>query len=240
MNPAIEMALQGFQVYLVFQLLLACCYCDAAEGCTVTMEEGGVNREHLVLENITLWCSFTQTNCQSGIDLYWFRCFASHCEEICSNTCINERFKVLPSGKGSRSFTSTKSILSIASLHASDSAIYICGAGGRKDNINSMGHGTTLVVREQEQSIVTTGCAVLIVFCVLLFLYNVAVFSIYAYRSKLKIFKEPKTEEKEDGSKNKSYRRQRIFQAIAQEYHKRYPRKSINPNSVDDAIYQNT
>ncbi|OCT64228.1 immunoglobulin superfamily member 6 [Xenopus laevis] len=233
------MALRGFQVSVMFQLLWACC--DVAEGCTVTVAEEHARSECQVSDNITLSCEFTYNNCKMLGETYWFRCLVSHCEKICDKPCVNGRFKVL-ANRTVQSVT-TKTVLHIDNVHANDSAIYICGARDsnfRDIGSKAMGQGTTLVVKDEAQSIVTTGCVVLIVFCVLLLLYNIAVFSIYAFRSKLKMFKEPKTEEA--GSTNKSYRRQRIFQAIAQEYHKRYPRKSMSPNStrVDDAIYQNT
>ncbi|OCT61597.1 immunoglobulin superfamily member 6-like [Xenopus laevis] len=234
------MALQGFQVSIMI-LLAYCCY-YAVQGCTVTVKEANAQIEHQILENISLPCQVTYSNCQSPLETYWFRCLTSHCEKICDKSCINERFRSMRK-KGLKVTGTMDTYLKITNLHISDSAIYICGAGDSKSpdiKSKATGQGTTLIVKGEAQSIVTTGCVVLIIFCVLFFLYSIAVFSIYAFRSKLKIFKEPKTEEA--GNNNKSYRRQRIFQAIAQEYHKRYPRKSMSPNSTrgDDAIYQNT
>ncbi|XP_053550835.1 immunoglobulin superfamily member 6 [Bombina bombina] len=209
--------------------------CGATKGCTVTAKQNDY-QEAVSLTAIKLSCHFTAEGCSKNINIYWFRYLSSQHEPVCNREC-KPRFKTTTVDR--------TAFLEISKLEINDSAIYICGIENSESNATTSkvtGQGTILVVTDKPKIVVTTECTGLIVFCTLLFIYNLVVILIYAFRSKLKLRKNIE-EDSHRGDTEKSHRGQRFFHAIAQEmYHKRYARKSHNQSQhvIEEDIYQNT
>ncbi|XP_075421535.1 immunoglobulin superfamily member 6 [Ascaphus truei] len=223
---------------LLLEFILIHYHCGATEDCKVTVTQDKFQETYVSLGTVTLSCSYTATACTDQPDIYWFRYLVSQSETLCTKATCIPRFTA--------HFTNPGASLAISSLQLNDSAIYVCGivfTKSKSSTSKATGHGTTVVVRDRA---LTTECTVLIIICALLLVYSIAVFAVYAFLnwSKLKLFIHTKKGEdltQEDPSK--SYRRRRIFQAIAQElYHKRYAGNSRGQSHVpeDDTIYQNT
>ncbi|KAM4631860.1 immunoglobulin superfamily member 6 [Discoglossus pictus] len=229
------MATRRLRCVLFMEILTFQYYCGVTDGCKVTMtQEETVNETPGRTANLS--CNFRKTQCEGEPQIYWFRYLSSRKETLCNTTC-KSRFMVRSSGQSI--------FLEIDNLGVNDSAIYICGVayiGSNSLTSKTTGLGTTLVVRDKPRSVITPECTALITICVLLLIYCVAVFLLYAFQSKLKFFKNIKRKENTTHNIRKSYRGRRIIQAITQEYNKRYPRKSRKQSNVrdDDIIYQNT
>ncbi|KAM8962400.1 immunoglobulin superfamily member 6 [Pelodytes ibericus] len=217
---------------LVLMIVLIHYHCGAIGECVVSVTQDGYQEVNLTQGSITVSCQVNALDCSGELKAYWFRYLSSKHEELCTKQC-RPRF--------SSSTLSNAAILEITGLQMNDSGIYMCGIFYQESA--KTGNGTTLVVKDRRKTMVTSECVTLIVFCMLLLVYSVAVFVVYAHRSKWKPCRFRMNKETHRQESNKNNRSRRLFQAIAQEYHKRYPWKSQKQNNArddDDTIYQNT
>ncbi|KAM5152702.1 immunoglobulin superfamily member 6 [Mantella aurantiaca] len=202
------------------------------KGCQVTVNQ---ERYHAFeyWKTIKLLCQYTAIDCSNPQEISWFRYLATSHEKLPQS---NNRFN---STRDSNCL-----YLEIKNVTVQDSGIYVCGITyeNQEPTAQNIGQGTTLLVLDENYRTITAGNTSLIVVCTLLFVYCVSVFSYYAYRSKWKICKQKQDKKLSMNPTHKSFKTRRLFQAIAQEYHKRYDRKTRKQNQVieDDTIYQNT
>ncbi|XP_068102874.1 immunoglobulin superfamily member 6 [Hyperolius riggenbachi] len=221
------MDMQGLGAVLFLQLVLH--YQGGIEACVVTVEQEP--QQVAVSSKATnISCSF-HSNCTEPPKIFWFR-FLDKDREVLNPDRVKFVFKT----EGS-----SPTFLQIDNLNIQDSGVYICGIAYSRQEPTSKrtGSGTTLVVRDESYKMVTPGNIALAVICSLLFIYCAGVFSYYVYRSKWKICATPQDKD----TTNKRITARRIFQTVAQEYHKRYDgklQKQRNQVIEDDAIYQNT
>ncbi|XP_063284944.1 immunoglobulin superfamily member 6 isoform X2 [Pelobates fuscus] len=197
------------------------------QGCNVSVVQDKSCVAVVSQGSVRLFCQITTTGCGEDFNTYWFRYLVSGHQEL-SKLGQDSKFIATKSAK-----TAT---LEIKDLQLNDSAVYVCGIVFT--NAVATGSGTTLMVKEHR---VSTDCIVLIFLCCVLLIYSIAVF-LYTYRSKLKRSNWITSKGSNRKETDKNLKSQRIFQTIAQEYHKRYPRKRDHQNDVeeDDTIYQNT
>ncbi|XP_040296396.1 immunoglobulin superfamily member 6 isoform X2 [Bufo bufo] len=211
----------------IFLQLLLLHYHRGVRSCTVEVKQDKFCEALLDQKTANVSCYYKTSNCTGNEKISWFRYLVSTAEEL---QLKGSRFKVLDN----------KITLKIENIEIQDSGIYVCGVAFEKySNPTSKvtGPGTILTVREKPDVVVTPTNTALIVLCVLLFIYFIAVLSFYLFKSKWKI---PKFIRKKRGfivEKDKTHRPRSVFQTIVAEYHKRYDEKI---RKQDDSIYQNT
>lgn len=217
----------GRCIFLQFILIY---YHYGVRSCTVTVNQKEYS-EALLGQTANVSCQYTASDCPAKEKIVWFRYLASTHEELYSKS----RFEMYN--------TESNTLLRIEKIAVQDSGIYICGIAFPGSNaLKSTGRGTMLIIRDKRDGMVTPTNTALIVLCTLLFIYCVAVFSYYSYKTKCRICKSLRNKRGFTKDANKTYRTRSVFQAIAAEYHKRYDRKVKKQNQVieDDRIYQNT
>ncbi|XP_072275044.1 immunoglobulin superfamily member 6 isoform X2 [Pyxicephalus adspersus] len=218
---------------LLFLKIVLLYYQCGAKGCQVT-----VNQEYQVSEcrdYHKLSCQFTSTGCADDkLEISWFRYLASRHENLSQN---KDRF--IPRRESNYVY------LEMKNLTAQDSGIYICCItySDQEPTAQNIGEGTLVMVLDTNYKTCTEGNTALIVLCTLMFIYCVTVFSYYTFKSKgSQCSKVKQNKDVSTNQSQKNYNTRRIFQAIAQEYHRRYDGKTQKQNQVieDDTIYQNT
>ncbi|XP_075035792.1 immunoglobulin superfamily member 6 isoform X2 [Mixophyes fleayi] len=224
----------GLRRFIVFTSILLH-YQYGVRSCMVTVQQNDFYETEISSKSVSLTCQYKAKTCPGRAEVYWFRYLASEQEQLYPNS--NQRFKA--------DNNDTHTVLYIRNISVQDSGIYVCGIafkGSSDSTSKTTGPGTTLLIRDVYQTVITPANTSLIVICTLLFIYSITVFSYYAFRSKWKICKFTENKRGFTGETDKSYRARSIFQAIAKEYRNRYERKTNKQNLVieDDTIYQNT
>ncbi|XP_075686325.1 immunoglobulin superfamily member 6 [Rhinoderma darwinii] len=215
---------------ILLQLILIHYNCGV-KCCKVRVNQHTFFEALVVQKAVNLSCKYEASDCSGNEKIHWFRYLASTYEKIDPNK--GNRFSIEKPSENTN-------LLIIKDIEVLDSGIYICDVVFPEFQ-HFAGQGTTLVIRDKPDVAVTPTNTALIVLCTLLFIYCIAVFSYYTFKSKWRIWNKPK----KSGftmEKNKTFRTRSAFQAIAAEYHKRYDRKNKKQSQVieDDTIYQNT
>ncbi|XP_073399104.1 immunoglobulin superfamily member 6 [Dendrobates tinctorius] len=219
---------------MFLQFILTYCY-SGAGGCAVEVTQKPFSEALLEQKTANVSCGYKAKNCPGTKSIFWFRYLASTYEIL--NPGDGNRFKVENNAE--------ISLLKIEQIVTEDSGIYICGLvfpQSSKATSKAAGQGTTLIIREKADVVLTPTNIALMVLCTLTLIYCIAAFFYYSFKAKWRMWKCLRSKRGVTMRSNRTFKTRSIFQAIAAEYHKRYPGKTRKPNQVieDEQIYQNT
>ncbi|XP_069838079.1 immunoglobulin superfamily member 6 [Dendropsophus ebraccatus] len=231
-EPRQEMDTGSLGGCIFLHFILIYYHYTGVRSCSVTVNQAEYLEVLLNQGSANVSCQYKTINCTGEAEIFWFRYLASTYE-----TLGKPKITVWKAAGNTH--------ITINNIELKDSGIYVCGIAfpiSNKTMSKITGQGTTLTIQEKPDVTVTPTNTALLVLCILLILYCIAVFSYYFIKSKGGIWKYIRNKRSFTIGDDKSFRTRSVFHAIAAEYRKRYDRKTKKQNEVieDDGIYQNT